>query len=847
MEKDERLLPLPISKDLPSAGHQEYPQSYLPFYDDESFEDRRSLREYFNVIYKRLPLILTLTILISSMVAFYMYRLPSVYQANTMMIIEPPKPKVTSKDAININFGSDANYINTQLQLLQNPELMREVVIRLGLHRDPSLLANERRGIWTTIRSIFSSSSTKGEKSSSLPLLTENPENTNGTATLTPQERETADKYAAIFLAGLRVDPVERTNLVNITVQSTKPEIAPKISDMVAKLFIEKNIELETQGAKQQYEELTRSIEELKNTIAAKEVEYIREMQSSGLPLREGKGNDFLAERLQTISSNLLAAEDERRKIQAQYEAALKASDGKGGILSVVPDNKAILAAREQNLKRQADLEKRIEDLDKKIKEAQEERKKLLVNYTEEYPKVKQVAAQIEELEDQKAKLSKEVSQKIESEGTKLIKNAEKEVLTGLQAQLQAAQRREAQLRAAYIKEAESANLQGQAETKLTTLKREIETSRSLLDTYTQRQKEQELALSSGRPDNLKIANEAVKPTEPIGPQRNRNILIAFLLSLAVGIGLAFLLDYLDDSIRTSDDVGRHLGLPTLALIPHQRLSEKRKLGMLSKTSNGNGSSTALITLEDTRSAMAEAYRHLRTSLLFSSAGKPPQTILVTSSQPAEGKTTTAINTAITLAQAGADVVIIDCDLRRPRIHSHFNLTNSSGLTNYLSGERNTDALLKTHQELPKLKIITSGPLPPNPAELLSSNEMKNLLQFLRGNFKHVIIDSPPAISFTDAAILSTLVDGVILVAMAGKSSIHLMRRFKQRLANIGARIYGVVLNGIKADSVEYSYYGYSYNYNYYAPNDDDSTPFLEDDNEIQSDNGKPKSKKNKK
>ena len=226
---------------------------------------------------------------------------------------------------------------------------------------------------------------------------------------------------------------------------------------------------------------------------------------------------------------------------------------------------------------------------------------------------------------------------------------------------------------------------------------------------------------------------------------------------------------------------------------------------------------------------MAEAYRHLRTSLLFSSAGKPPQTILVTSSQPSEGKTTTAINTAITLAQSGADVVIIDCDLRRPRLHNHFDLENSSGLTNYLSGEKNTDNLMKPYPGLPKMKIITSGPIPPNPAELLSSNEMKNLLQFLRGNFKHVIIDSPPAISFTDAAILSTLVDGVVLVAMAGKSSIHLMRRFKQRLSNIGARIYGVVLNGIKSDSVEYGYYGYGYTYNYYTANEDDSTPRMEE------------------
>jgi succinoglycan biosynthesis transport protein ExoP len=400
--------------------------------------------------------------------------------------------------------------------------------------------------------------------------------------------------------------------------------------------------------------------------------------------------------------------------------------------------------------------------------------------------------------------------------------------LVGLKSQLDAAQKREGQLLASYEQESSLANVQGQAQTRLTTLKREIETNRNLLDTYTQRQKEQELAIASGRPDNIKISNYAVTPSSPVGPQRSRNILVAFLISLAAGIGLAFLLDYLDDSVKTSDDIGRHLGLPTLALIPHYFSTDKRKLSLA--PANGNGAaSTALIALEERHSPMAEAYRHLRTSLLFSSAGKPPQTILVTSSQPSEGKTTTAINTAVTLAQSEADVVIIDCDLRRPRIHSYFGLENTQGLTNYLSGERQTENLIKSCPELPRLKIITSGPIPPNPAELLSSNEMKNLLQFLRGKYKHVIIDSPPAISFTDAAILSTLVDGVVLVAMAGKSSVHLMRRFKQRLGTIGARIYGVVLNGIKSGSMEYEYYGSGY-YNYYkAAETDTSTPRMDE------------------
>ena len=831
MEKDERLLPLPTAKEVQLSTH-EYPAAYSPIYsEEEGFNEQRSLREYFNVIYKRLPLILALAILVTSVVAFYMYRLPSQYEAHTQMIIEPPKPKATSKDAININFGGDANYTNTQLRLLQNSDLMRDVVVRLGLHRDPNLFASQNKGVLTTVKSLFSSEKAKTENSGSLPVLTEGAESSTATTDkipLTLEESERANNYAGIFLSGLRVEPIERTNLVNINIQSTNPELAAKVADMTANMFIDKNIELATFGANKQYEELTKSIDDLRKTIADQEMNYIKSMQEFDIPLQNGKGNDFNAERLSTISTNLLAAEDERRKIEAQYGAAVRAADGKGGILSVIPDHKAILAAREQNLKRQADLEKRVEDLDTKIRAAQEERQKLLVTYMEEHPKVKLATAQIEELEKQKANLQRDVSQKIEEEGSKLIRNAEREVLTGLQAQLQSAQKREGQLRNDYQNEASRANISGVKETQLTTLKREIETNRGLLDTYTQRQKEQQLAIESGRPDNIKVVTSAVKPTEPIGPQRNRNIIVAFLVSLAAGIGLAFLLDYLDDSIRTSDDVGRHLGLPTLALIPHQATTDKRKL-LTAKNGNGAGASTALIALEDTRSAMAEAYRHLRTSLLFSSAGKPPQTILVTSSQPSEGKTTTAINTAITLAQSGAEVVIIDCDLRRPRLHNHFDLENTVGLTNYLSGEKNTDLFMKPCPGLPKLKIVTSGPIPPNPAELLSSNEMKNLLQFLKGNFKHVIIDSPPAISFTDAAILSTLVDGVVLVAMAGKSSIHLMRRFKQRLANIGARIYGVVLNGIKSDSVEYGYYGYGYTYNYYTAGEDDSTPRLEE------------------
>ncbi|HEX3100654.1 MAG TPA: polysaccharide biosynthesis tyrosine autokinase, partial [Pyrinomonadaceae bacterium] len=534
---------------------------------------------------------------------------------------------------------------------------------------------------------------------------------------------------------------------------------------------------------------------------------------------------------LQALILRWRDAQYDTGKAQANYSAAVEASNN-GNILAVSDSVKAVVDARAQLGRTQQDLDKRIQDFDKKIDEKNQKKEELLVRYQPEYKEVKAIVSEIAELEKQKKRVVEENTKQIKDQEDSIQKTAKSEVLASLKATLSAAQQKEAKLRSSLDQTAAKANIDGQAETTIVGQQRELASNRALLDSLRQRQKEQQLAFDTDAPKNIKIQNDAVVPTTPIGPARGRNILVALFLSLGAGVGLAFLLDFLDDSVRTSDDITRHLGLPTLALIPHHLNSDKKKLlATTNGNANGSGSpaSSALIRMDERNSPMAEAYRHLRTSLLFSSAGKPPQTILITSSQPSEGKTTTAINTAITLAQGDVDVVIIDCDLRRPRLHSHFGMENTSGLTNYLSGDKNTEHLMKTYKDLPRLKVITSGPIPPNPAELLSSNEMRNLLTFLSGRFKHIIIDSPPAISFTDASILSTLVDGVVLVAMANKSSIHLMKQFKQRVTAIGARIYGVVLNGIKSNSEEYYYYGSGY-YNYYSQADDDeSTPRMEE------------------
>ncbi len=813
---------------------------YPAFYDDEATEGRRSLRQYFEIVYKRLPMILALAILTTAMAAFYMYRLPNQYSATTQMVIEPRKQKAASRDSININFGNDANYYNTQLQLLQSPDLMKEVVITMGLYHDPNLFKDEEKGIGSALRSVFSSEKTETSAQNALPVISEtaNSDDNSVTVALTNDEEQRAANYAALLGGTLKVEQQERTNIVKVTVTNRNPSMAAKVADGVAKVFIKQDEDRELKGSKRVKEDLEVSIEKLRDTIGEKESQLILAMRATNLPLQV-KGEDLLASRLQSMSETWQKALEGRRQLEARYNAAVKAnSEGKGTNIPEIYENKIYQETVRQNTERKAKLQDSIRKFDEQIQEAETDKAQLLVKYTAEYSKVQEIDQKIATLKINKEKTEREVSQIIENDQKKIEKDAVSGALVALKSQLDSARNQEGQSLASYEREAATANIQGQAQIRLTTLKQEIDTSRKLLDSYTQQLKEQELAIASGRPDNIKIATNAVESSTPIGPQRTRNILVAFFLSLGAGIGLAFLMDYLDDSVKSSDDIGRLLGLPTLALIPHYTVGDKRKLSLVPKNGNGNASATAMITLEERNSPMAEAYRHLRTSLLFSSAGKPPQTILITSSQPSEGKTTTAINTAITLAQSDVDVVIIDCDLRRPRLHTYFEMENTQGLTNYLSGERNTENLIKNCKSLPRLKVITSGPIPPNPAELLSSDEMKNLLQFLRGRYKHVIIDSPPAISFTDAAILSTLVDGVVLVAMAGKSSMHLMRRFKQRLGNIGARIYGVVLNGIKSNSIEYDYYGSGY-YDYYGKSSaDDATQYVEETESAHSTKG---------
>ncbi|HJR06870.1 MAG TPA: polysaccharide biosynthesis tyrosine autokinase [Pyrinomonadaceae bacterium] len=791
MSQDNRLLPLApstnLDRPLRELTHPERPNNTY------ALAEPTHLRDYLSVVLKRKWLILSLLVVVTSLVAIQMYRQPTVYEAkSTIQIEQKTKSLLKSKELV-LNAPNDPAYWGTQLKLLENPRLHRQVILALDLQNNPSFFGGQTRpSLFAVARRIFS----RGQQQ---PAATPTPAGGLGVVNdattaapaqqaeqLTPEQTARMLAYEDALRAGLTIDPVERTNLVEIHYQHTNPELAMRIADTLAQVFINDNNARETVGSTNSATQLAKNLADLQVAYRQKQEQIIAFKRSHNLPLGAADGQDLTKAILGMSTTQMMEAENKRKELEASYRVAQSAQD----IYSIpeVMDNKAVQTLRD------------------KLNALEEQKQALLVKYQPEWPEVKKIDKQKEQVQLALDKQAKDVVKTIEGN-------------------YKAAVLRENSLRQSNSTARGQANAQSQSEGQLDIILQEQETIKQLYNTALQKQKELDVT-GTDVPNNITISTPA-RRAEIVGPPRVRNILIALLLSLGAGIGLAFLLDYLDDTLKSIEDVDRHIHLPTLALIPAPRAERRFMPARVALPahagSGGDPTATALALIEEKRSPVAEAYRHLRTSLLLSSAGQPPKTVLVTSSQPSEGKTTTAVNTAVMLAQTGAEVLILDCDLRRPRIHAHFNLPNTRGVTNYLSGDANVSSLLQEYDKLPNLKIITSGPVPPNSAELLGSEEMRRLLHLLSENFTHIIIDSPPAISFTDASILSTMVDGVMLVVHGGRSSRAVVRRAKQQLLDVGAHIYGIVLNNVKLESSDYYYYSGYYS-SYYANEDEDQT-----------------------
>jgi len=300
--------------------------------------------------------------------------------------------------------------------------------------------------------------------------------------------------------------------------------------------------------------------------------------------------------------------------------------------------------------------------------------------------------------------------------------------------------------------------------------------------------------------DNVVVAESAELPRFPIKPRKLQNTLLAAVVGCMLAVGVAFLIEYLDDTIKSSEDVGQALGLSTLGAITRFSTEDEARL----------------ITAAHPRSPISEAYRALRTNIQYSSVDNPLKTLLVTSTDPTEGKTTTVANLGTVMAQAGLSVIVVDSDLRRPALHQYFEVSRNLGLTNALLDKNpNTDGYLQ-ETEVENLRVLTCGPLPPNPSELLNSQRMRQLIEQLKGEADVLLFDSPPILAVTDASILANQVDGVLLVVDAGTTRRGVAQRGKEQLDKVGANVLGAALNKLSHRGRG----GYYYYYYYYSSED---------------------------
>ena len=762
---------------------------------DPNAENEVHLLDYWRAIRKRLWLVLGVVALITMLAVVYVARKPDVYEAQARVQVNLEDTALVNNPRPLYGPSDDPIYFNTQLQILVSPGLMRRVVRTLDLEHNPEFFKGspgQRTSTWQTILRMAGLGSkppdTTAKPQEQLPLTTSV---ASATAREDLNEAKRLEPYVNTILAGLKVDPVKETRgyyketrLIDIRFTHLYPDVAQKVVNAIADTYVFSNLEKRTEANSTTGDFLQKRIAELQQQIRTAEERLVNYAKNNQIISLDPNQNTVV-DRLAGLNRQLLEAENDRKTAEAAFNAAK------------APNAASALAD---------DGTKQTSEIEAKIIELRQKRALLLVDATEEAPEVKEVDEQVTELDKQLKDFRSRKSNTL---------------LTNLNTRYQQTLEREQSLRRAFEQQRAQTLSQNEAAINYRIIQQEIETNKSLLNGLLQGAKENDVVMA-GKPNNISIVDYALTPDSPVGPNRARTIIAAFFLSIGLGVGMALFFEYLDDTVHSTEEVERLLHLPALAVIPSVGNAARRRVlsgttALQKQNGNGNGNSELLINV-DGRSPLAEAYRHLRTSVLLSTAGRAPRSLLVTSSLPGEGKTTTAVNTAISLAQTGASVVIIDADMRRPRLQTIFGVDRQEGLSSILSSDVSEGEMLGMvrHDEASGLNVLTSGPIPPNPAELLGSDQMRRLVATLQANFTHVVVDSPPISSFTDGVLISTMVDGVLLVVHGGKSSRHIVRRSKQLLSDVGAKIFGVVLNNVNLQSHDYYYYQSYYGQKYY-------------------------------
>jgi capsular exopolysaccharide synthesis family protein len=589
---------------------------------------------------------------------------------------------------------------------------------------------------------------------------------------LTSQSLSREEGLMQMFRANLRVNQVPNTSIIEIKYSSPDPALAAEITNATAQTYIEQNIKARYDGTMQAADWLSRQLADLQIKVEssqAKLIEYQKEHEIVGTDDKQ----NLTVEKLESISKELTQAQADRIQKQSLYEMTKSTNPD---TLAIVLQEPMLGSLRQQR----ADLQ---------AQDAQ-----LSTQFGVSYPKVQEVRSRLDVLNDV---YGKEVQN-----GIRRVQNS-----------YEAALNREQMLQAALDEQTVAANQLNVSAIQYKLLKQEADSDRQLYDGLLQKLKEAGLAAALNS-SNIRIVDKARVPLAPSRPNIPRNMEYALVLGFVGGIAIAFVLESMDTTVRTPEQVEAIAAIPMLAIIPLKTGLQKQGAGMasalLKPMSPEKTPAASIVTYLEPQSEIAEAYRALRTSILLSSAGGPPHTIVFTSPIPQDGKTMTSVNMAIVLAQQGKKVLLVDADLRRPSLHLSFDLRQQPGLSNVLSGNAEARiATVPTGQR--NLFVVPAGALPPQPSELLSSSLMEELLAQWRDEYDHVIIDSPPVLSVTDAVLLAVRADAVLLVVRSGQTTSGAVRRACDLLLHVKCNLLGVVLNAADLASFGDYYSGSRY------------------------------------
>ena len=584
-------------------------------------------------------------------------------------------------------------------------------------------------------------------------------------------------RLIAAFKKSLHIDLAPGSRMIQVSFESTDPNLAARVANALVSNYREYNFLSRYDATREAAGYMREQLDELKGKVEESQQALVNYERANSIV--DATGRETVEEqRLAELSQDLTAAESDLAQEESLYQL-VKANPEKVGMLA---------------------QDRVLQNLEEKYADLKAANADALARYGPKFPEVIRLGDQINELQS-------------------LIQQYRVRTAERIVHDYQAALGRVKLLSASVAREKTQVGRLNQLMIQHNLLKHEFETNQALYDNLLTKVKD--AAVSSGlRASNVRLVDQAFAPPEPIRPQKARNLAIGLMVGLVLGTTMAFLREVLDTSIKTAEDIERSIAEPVLSVIPSAGVTGGLGFWLMGGRNDaaGNGAVEWAVMNQPT-SALAESYHTLRTAVLLSSAPSPPRAMLVTSTQPFEGKTSTSINLAMGLAQIGKRVLFIDADLRQSSLSRMINTNGRPGLSNILTGTADPEEAPCQVKDLPNLRFLPAGQQPPNPANLLASSAMRELITTMRKHFDHVVIDTPPVLMVTDATVLSSFVDGVILVAESHATSRAALARTHRILEDAGAKILGCVLN--KHDLRHDGYYGASYRYyaRYYEPN----------------------------